>query len=196
MVMGLKSGLCLFLSVSILSFLRLWVCYSLSISASPSLCYLYPSPFVSSCLFFCLLSLGFSASKDFIHLSDLLSDCVALVFSLTGSSAHSVTFFPSWCLFTACYDLDLPAASSFDSKGSALAVVLCICHWNPEPSPSPSVDVNHPPSIRFLLSLCIPHLSNFGLCLSLSSCHICLCLFLPSGASLSFPIIFSTSVAF
>ena len=173
------------LCVSIPSFLCLWVCYYLSISASP-LCYLHPSPCVSSCLFFCLLSLGFSTSKDFIHLWSTFWLCSSGVLSngVFSSLCDFLSLLMSvYCLLWSGFAWSIILWLT----RSALAVLLCICHWNPEPSPSPSVDVNHTPSTHFLLSLCIPHPSNFGLFFSLSSCHICLCLFLPSGTLYLFP---------
>ena len=94
-----------FLCVSIHPFLCLWVCYYLSVSASViislSLLFLffltlYPSPSFSFCFYFCLLSLCFSASKVFIpYPLTFFPEYVALAFCLTGSSVHSLPFFPT-----------------------------------------------------------------------------------------------------
>ena len=188
--------------------LHIYVSVSMAVSASFSLCpsipfsvsgpvitslsllflfflILHPSPSFSFCLYFCLLSLCFSASKVFVpYPLTFFPEYVALLFCLTGSSVHSVPFFPTWHLFTACYTTGF-ACSRVISRNPAFHLFSLVYScpfdsqvflglaWEPSSlpssstaceSPSPSCSLCLQPSV--LLSLVCSHPHLFALALS------------------------------
>ena len=139
--------------------ISLWVWYYLCVSAFPSLSY-FPSLFCLRQPLLLLALSGFLCLQRFCP-SLWSSESLALVFCQTGPFAHSVTFFSSWCLFTAhCASGFACSIAPFRHPASLLFSSLCTCSFDsqgssrqglsgfpPEPSSLPSSSaVWEPPS--------------------------------------------------